>query len=88
MEPAAVDVLGMPNTWGLCRLLLDMRNVMDLERSRLVPLRDISRHLTEAGHPLSKDAVFRHFELHVAPLAEAELFIGCSDDHAVARAAG
>jgi hypothetical protein len=51
---------------GACNLPIALRYQIVEQRRRLVPLRQLSTELREAGHPLSKDALFRHFENCVA----------------------
>lgn len=63
----------MTNTCGACRLPPAIKHEITVQRRRLVPLRDIARQLRELGHPLGKDAIARHFELHVAPLGDLDM---------------
>ncbi len=74
---------------GACALPVVLRYQIVEQRKRLVPLRQLSAELREAGHPLSKDALFRHFENCVAAslLDEPDLgpTISASDDGTMAR---
>lgn len=47
---------------GACSLPAEVRARILSQRRNLVPLRTIAQQLREAGHPLSKDALFRHYE--------------------------
>lgn len=64
----------MSRPCGACSLPVELRAAVLQQRRNLVPLRDLSAQLREAGHPLSKDALNRHFETCVAPstLSEAD----------------
>lgn len=52
----------MSRPCGACSLPPALQHAVLEERRRLVPLRTIAAELREAGHPLSKDALLRHFE--------------------------
>lgn len=57
---------------GACSLPAELRAAVLQQRRNLVPLRAIADQLREAGHPLSKDALNRHFETCVNPSALSE----------------
>lgn len=79
----------MSRACGACSLPAELRAAVLQERRNLVPLRAIADQLREAGHPLSKDALNRHFETCLSPrdLSEADTRDGDRLDLAVADAA-
>jgi hypothetical protein len=78
----------MSRPCGACSLPPALQHHVVEERRRLVPLRTIAGELREAGHPLSKDALFRHFETCVPASLLEEPTVGLDrPDLAVARAA-
>jgi hypothetical protein len=78
----------MSRPCGACSLPPALQHHVVEERRRLVPLRMIADQLREAGHPLSKDALLRHFETCVpASLLDEPADTADRPDLAVARAA-